>query len=66
MRDAAGLERLLDSPVRLARLVAESALTRAESRGGHFRADHPAEDPALTGLHTVLRPGRAPVMERWN
>ncbi len=30
----------------LARLVAAAALTRCESRGGHFRADYPAPDPA--------------------
>jgi L-aspartate oxidase len=30
----------------VARLVAEAALVRRESRGGHFRADYPAPDPA--------------------
>jgi L-aspartate oxidase len=25
-------------------LIAESALTRTESRGGHFRSDYPSED----------------------
>jgi L-aspartate oxidase len=29
-----------------ARLVATAALVRPESRGGHFRADHPQSDPA--------------------
>jgi L-aspartate oxidase len=28
-------------------LVAASAWTRRESRGAHFRSDHPAEKPAL-------------------
>jgi L-aspartate oxidase len=28
-------------------LVAASAWTRCESRGAHFRTDHPAEQPAL-------------------
>ena len=48
----------------LTRLIAESALAREESRGGHFRTDFPAEDDAF-GAHTVVRPGRAPVFVRW-
>ena len=28
-------------------LIAESALTRTESRGGHFRSDYPREDDSL-------------------
>ena len=54
VRDAEGLTRLLDlldalavrhgqaAPLVAARLVAECALDRRESRGAHFRADHPA------------------------
>jgi L-aspartate oxidase len=63
-RDAAGLSRLIDCiaaaerahgpalPLIAARLVAEAALARRESRGGHFRADFPAlsEHPARTRL----------------
>ncbi|MDQ3571120.1 MAG: FAD-binding protein [Actinomycetota bacterium] len=64
VRDAAGLERLRRSPVPLVRLIAEAALARTESRGAHFRADHPSEDPALAG-HLVQRRGQAPVLERW-
>jgi L-aspartate oxidase len=64
IRDAAGLERLRASDHLLARLVAESALARTESRGGHFRADYPLESEALAA-HTVLRSGREPVFERW-
>ena len=63
-RDAAGLRRLQSSPVLLARLVAECALARSESRGAHFRADFPSEDPTLAG-HFVLRRGAEPVLERW-
>jgi L-aspartate oxidase len=65
VRDAAGLERLRRTPHPVARLLAESALFRAESRGAHFRADYPAEDAAFEG-HVVLRPGREPVLERWS
>jgi L-aspartate oxidase len=64
VRDAAGLERLRHAEHPLARLVAEGALRRAESRGGHFRADLPEEDPALA-LHIVHRRGREPALERW-
>ncbi len=66
VRDAAGLERLRRSPSLLGRLVAECALARRESRGGHFRADFPYEDRRLDGMHTVIRPGAEPVLERWS
>jgi L-aspartate oxidase len=65
VRDAAGLERLRTAPNLLVRLVGDSALVRAESRGAHFRADHPAEDASFEG-HVVLRPGQEPVLERWS
>ena len=65
VREAAGLERLRRSPHLLARLVAESALARTESRGVHFRTDFPTEDAGLAG-HGVLRPGRDLVFESWN
>jgi L-aspartate oxidase len=64
IRDAAGLERLLGSPCLLPRLVAQSALARRESRGGHFRVDFPLESDEYVA-HTVLRSGREPVFERW-
>lgn len=65
VRDAAGLTRLIHLVDRLeaahgappaliaARLIAEAAMARRESRGGHYRSDHPASDPAPT--HTRLR-----------
>ena len=66
LRNADGLVRLTSSPHLLASLVARSALARAESRGGHFREDFPDETPGLDGLHTVVRPGREPELERWS
>ena len=65
VRDAAGLQRLRRMPHLLARLVAASALFRAESRGAHFRVDHPHEDEAFAG-HVVMRAGREPVLEQWS
>jgi len=65
IRDAAGLERLREAPHLLTRLIAEGALTRTESRGAHFRADRPNEDPDLAG-HVVHRTGQEPVLERWS
>jgi L-aspartate oxidase len=64
IRDAAGLSDLLGSPHLLTRLVAESALTREESRGSHFRADFPSESEAFE-RHVVLRSGQDPALETW-
>jgi L-aspartate oxidase len=64
IRDAAGLEKLRSASHLLARLVAESALAREESRGCHFRSDFPVESEAFT-RHVVLRPGLEPVLETW-
>ncbi len=65
VRDAAGLERLRASEHPLVRLIAAGALARAESRGAHFRVDHPAEDPSFA-VHIVHRPGSEPASERWS
>ncbi len=65
IRSAEGLERLLEVPGTLPRLVAGSALAREESRGGHFRSDFPTEDEAFLG-HVVLRPGEEPALEWWS
>jgi L-aspartate oxidase len=64
VRDAAGLERLRTAPHLLARLIAESALVREESRGSHFRVDHPVSSDAYE-RHVVLRPGAEPSLETW-
>jgi L-aspartate oxidase len=66
-RDADGLERLLDDPFPLARLIARSALEREESRGAHQRSDHPETDPVLDERHLLVggENGR-PEWERWS
>jgi len=64
VRDAAGLERLQTASHLLARLVAESALYREESRGSHFRVDQPSTADGFAG-HIVLRPGSEPTLETW-
>ena len=65
IRDEAGLSRLGASEHPLVRLVAECALARTESRGGHFRSDFPVEDEGLA-LHTVVRPDRGLELEQWS
>jgi len=65
IRDASGLSRLLDAPHLLTRLIAQSALTREESRGSHFRSDFPSESEAFHG-HVELRAGSEPSLEAWD
>jgi L-aspartate oxidase len=64
IRDADGLSELLDEPHLLTRLIAETALTRQESRGSHFRSDFPSESAAFE-RHVVLRQGSGPSLETW-
>jgi L-aspartate oxidase len=64
VRDGAGLEGLRTAPHLLARLVAESALAREESRGSHFRVDFPMQSESFA-RHVVLRPGSEPALETW-
>jgi L-aspartate oxidase len=66
VRERARLAQLAGSRHLLASLVARCALSREESRGGHFRVDFPEEDSSLDGLHTVVRRGREPELEPWS
>jgi L-aspartate oxidase len=59
------LERLLDDPHPLARLVAACALRREESRGAHQRADFPAVDPSLDHRHAVIGADERPRLAHW-
>ncbi|MEA2194902.1 MAG: L-aspartate oxidase, partial [Solirubrobacteraceae bacterium] len=66
VRTRAGLERLLDDPHPLARLIAGCALHREESRGAHQRTDFPATDPERDHRHTVIGAGERPHPSRWS
>src|SRR5213078_1218585 len=43
--------------------ITRSALERRESRGGHFRDDHPDKDPAYAKFNIVVRKNDAGQME---
>jgi succinate dehydrogenase / fumarate reductase, flavoprotein subunit len=43
--------------------VTRSAIERRESRGGHFREDHPDKDPAFGKVNLVVRKGKDGRME---
>lgn len=66
VRSREGLERLLDDPHPLARLIAACALGREESRGAHTRADHPETVADLDGVHAVVGADGASRLETWN
>jgi L-aspartate oxidase len=65
VRSAEGLETLLADPHPLARLIARCGLTRTESRGAHWRLDHPERDPALDHRHVVISPGGDVQWQTW-
>lgn len=44
----------LHHAVHAASLIVHAAYRRTESRGGHWREDHPAPDPAWAGVHMEL------------
>ena len=50
----------------LAAAIADSALARCESRGGHLRADFPHLDPDLDGIHLVRSSDGEIRRERWD
>jgi L-aspartate oxidase len=64
-REGTALERLLDDPYPLTRMIAASALARRESRGVHRRTDFPSTDPELDGVHFVCGANGALKPERW-
>ena len=65
LRTEQRLRELRADPYPLAAAIATCALERAESRGGHLRADLPDLDPALDGIHIVLGADGATRREEW-
>lgn len=65
VRDPAGLAELATASHPLVRLVARSALARAESRGCHVRGDAPDQDPAFDRRHVVVAPDGGLHLEEW-
>jgi len=66
VRNKEGLERLLDDPHPLARMVAACALAREETRGAHRRSDFPDTNPALDGCRTALDAAGTARVIAWN
>ncbi len=64
-RARAGLDQLARDPHPVARLIAACAIAREETRGAHVRVEHPASDPLLDGVHTVLDASPGPRFEPW-
>jgi len=65
LRDPQRLRELRSDPYPLAAVIADCALAREESRGGHLRADFPALDPELDGVHVVRGPDGGVRREKW-
>ena len=49
----------------VARAILVSALARTESRGAHFRTDHPHHDDATFRKHSILVPQSQVLFETW-
>jgi L-aspartate oxidase len=64
-RTAEQLERLREDRFPLARLIAESALARRESRGAHQRRDFPIPDPRYDGMHLTVYDDGGVRQELW-
>ncbi len=65
-RSAEDLSALLSDAHPLVRLIAASALLRAESRGAHRRSDAHDTDPALDAHHVVVGADAIARLERWS
>ncbi len=65
VRSGEGLDRLLEDPHPLARLIARCAIERTESRGAHRRLDHPERDPSLDHRHVVVSHEDAVGWQTW-
>jgi L-aspartate oxidase len=64
-RTAEELERLMDDPFPLARLIAGSALTRQESRGAHQRRDYSIPDSGYVDVHLTVDKNGDVAQELW-
>ncbi len=64
-RTAGELKALGEDPYPLARAIANLALERRESRGGHRRVDHPLTDPEFDGVHLILGPDGSIRRDAW-
>jgi L-aspartate oxidase len=66
VRTRDGLQRLLEDPHPLARLIGACALQRRESRGSHQRSDFPHTTAELDHRHAVIGPDRGPRLVEWH